>query len=455
MNHSYTLRISILILLWLYSCTGTKQYTKKGDKLQEAGMYEQAADMYYTALIRKPTNVDAQIGLKKNGQRVLDDKTSLFFKNHNLENHKEAVNNYKDAKEYYNKIRSVNVQLDFPEHYETYYTKSKNIYIDQLYVQANTLLNEQKFQEAEPILATILNLEPGYKDVADLKTIATVEPLYEKAVKTMNDGDFKTAFYTFEKITTYRKNYKQTDEYKAICLEKATFSLGLFPITNKTNQPLAESEKVYAYLITELVNARNPLLKIVDRNNIQKILDEQKIGMSGVVNESTAVGTGKLIGVKAVLLCQLIEATHEGGRPYTLNKDGWESYSVEKIDPVSKQKTFDTQYRKISYAETHGISKVKYTVHYQIISTETSQILFSDVVTLSKTDEVNYNSYQGNYKNLYPSQPVNGVTPPGTREFRNRFTQAKNLKSPDELGTEATKEIAQKITGTIINNYVR
>src|SRR5690554_4858443 len=47
---------------------------KKGAKLEEAGLYDNAALFYYNSLLRNSNNVDARIGLARTGQRVVNDK---------------------------------------------------------------------------------------------------------------------------------------------------------------------------------------------------------------------------------------------------------------------------------------------------------------------------------------------------------------------------------------------
>ena len=49
-------------------CNGSKAFVKRAAKMEEAGMTPQAANLYYTAVIKKPTNVDAMVGLKRTGQ---------------------------------------------------------------------------------------------------------------------------------------------------------------------------------------------------------------------------------------------------------------------------------------------------------------------------------------------------------------------------------------------------
>ena len=69
----------LLVLLTIgmvasFSSCASKKYAKRGAKYEQAGMFEQAADMYYQSLVAKPSNIDARIGLQRNGERVLDDK---------------------------------------------------------------------------------------------------------------------------------------------------------------------------------------------------------------------------------------------------------------------------------------------------------------------------------------------------------------------------------------------
>ncbi|MGY8884700.1 MAG: hypothetical protein ACKVKI_04220, partial [Flavobacteriales bacterium] len=67
----WVLTIGLLFGLGLSSCNGAKAYTKKGAKMESAGMIDQAADCYFTALQKKPAYIDALTGLKRTGQQVL------------------------------------------------------------------------------------------------------------------------------------------------------------------------------------------------------------------------------------------------------------------------------------------------------------------------------------------------------------------------------------------------
>ena len=70
-----------VLMIALRGCSGSKSFSKKGEKLDEAGLYAEAADMYLQAAQRNTKNIDAKIGLKKTGQQVLNDELGTFFKN--------------------------------------------------------------------------------------------------------------------------------------------------------------------------------------------------------------------------------------------------------------------------------------------------------------------------------------------------------------------------------------
>ena len=64
----------LMLLITLGSCSGSKSFYKKGQKLDESGLRLEAANFYIESLKRKNSNADAIIALKKTGQFVLDDK---------------------------------------------------------------------------------------------------------------------------------------------------------------------------------------------------------------------------------------------------------------------------------------------------------------------------------------------------------------------------------------------
>jgi TolB-like protein len=68
--------------------------------------------------------------------------------------------------------------------------------------------------------------------------------------------------------------------------------------SNEKAQNLAES--VTEKLVTQLVNLRR--FRVIERSALDKIMEEQKLGMTGFVDDETAVKVGKLAGADLIVL---------------------------------------------------------------------------------------------------------------------------------------------------------
>lgn len=87
----------------------------------------------------------------------------------------------------------------------------------------------------------------------------------------------------------------------ALAQEDARPTVAVLPFVNSaigaSNAELAPLSKGIAdLLINEL--AQNPGIRVVERENIQKLLDEQNLGRDGRVEAATAAQLGKLLGAK-------------------------------------------------------------------------------------------------------------------------------------------------------------
>jgi hypothetical protein len=92
-----------------------------------------------------------------------------------------------------------------------------------------------------------------------------------------------------------------------------------------------------------------------------------------------------------------------------------------------------------------------YRVFYQLVSTQTAQVVASDVISEEALDEVHYASYNGNISTLYPELPTGKFMPTLPKEFREQFNQVKReLKSREEMTQEVCKKLSHKIIEDIL-----
>jgi hypothetical protein len=121
-----------LILLGTQACQNSKHYTKLARKQEAAGLNKEASESYYTALWKKRANIDAQIGMKKTGQTVLNGMLSEFSQKSSFGSKRDAVYTFISVREYQAKIKGVGVELQIPDFYLGDFEQVKKSYLTEL-----------------------------------------------------------------------------------------------------------------------------------------------------------------------------------------------------------------------------------------------------------------------------------------------------------------------------------
>lgn len=440
-------------VLALAACSGSKSFSKKAAKLNEGGMYAEAADMYLQSAVRNAKNLDAKIGLKKTGQMVLNDKLSAFFKAFGVGDDKEAaVNAYLAARDYQDRVQRAGVALEIPDSYAQDFKQVKGEYLVQLYTQGHGLLDQKDYAAAETVFAKIAKLEPGYKDASSLQQIAYLEPLYLAGKEALAAGQYRLAYNKFDSVVAANAVYKDAAALKQQCVEKGRYAIAVLPfsVPGGSTAMAAQAATLQAYVTSAIVDANDPFIQVVDRDNMQKILDEQKLGMSGVVDESTAVSAGKLLGAKAVVMGSVMSYSENAGRLRRSTKDGYESYQVKQVNKETNEVTYITKYRPVKYTELYQENKANISFSYKLVSLETGQVLLSKVVDQQADDHAWYATYDGNASTLLPM--LNGtVNTSGAarRELNALLNAPRTVKSTADLGNQLLRSTSSAMAKTI------
>ncbi len=451
------LKLSFLfftLLLTFTSCDPSKHFMKEGDKQFELGNNDGAANFYYNALVVKPNKIEAAQGLKKTGNIVLANKFGEFGKYVVSNDAEKSVRQYLACKKYYEKCKSVGVELDWPTMYDPIYEDIKNDYISKLYDKGLDLMQNNKFDQAEVVFTTISEIEPSYKDATVLRMKSILEPLYQHGLKMMELENYKEAYRDFNKITTQDITYKNAKILRDEVLAKASVGLGVLPVQNQTRYQ-GFDVRLYQQLVASLVQSKNPFLRVVDRSSLESMLREQQLGMSGVVDPESAAKAGKLIGLKYVLMTAISDLKYEDDGMIKDSIIAYEAYS-ETIPPniPNGLPQSVTRFRKVKYCDMHQKRRLYYRVFYQLVSTQTGQVVESEVITEEASDEIHYATFNGNIKTLYPELPTGNYMPGKPTEFREQFNQVKReLKSREEMIQQVCLQISQKII-TEINLYI-
>lgn len=437
-NRIKTILSIVLVFLILSSCA-SKRYEKQAAKNEQAGLFEDAAELYLKSLEANPKNIDAKIGAKKSGQIALDRKLSEFSRAYLGGQVHTAVFHYVTAKNYSDRFASQGVIFDFPEYYVEQFNEVKNLSIEEKYGQAVQLLDNEKFAESETLLKDIISLESNYKDVKDLYRTAHYEPLYRQGKKQFETRLFRKAYYTFATIENETQGYKEAQQYKADALEAATFVVQVDNFDFRTDPRLAS--RLRSTVMGKLSASENPFLKIIDPTTDKSMSMQKKF-------ESNATLRGRVIQAGVV-----------PGKFSSIDKKGYLKRTYEETDKATGQKTTKVVYDKIMYKEFSQENSANVVFTYQLVATTSGEVLLSDEISLNSNDEMHYATYEGDSKNIYPGfwktktdskEDVVNTSYGDFSELQKLFSGKKTIKSTDQLMTEILEQIALKSSGAVI-----
>ena len=441
----------------LNSCKGAKSYVKRGAKMEAAGMIDQAADFYSTALKKKPANLDALSGLNRTGQIILSRHLALFEEATLRSDKESAIRNFKNAESFYDKVNAFGVTLNFPDSKRAQYESVKNDHVQELYTIATSHLEKLEYNQALKLLEEITSLVPGFKDAASLADFAFCTPTYDLAMTAMDDKLFRSAYETFSDVVNRDETFKDASERRDEVLELGRFTIALMSFKNGSNRRNI-STKLSSYLEQNLMESNDPFLVVVDRESIDLILQEQQLELSGLTS-GAELEIGSLLGVKAILKGTVTGCTVSTTPLRHDNKRGYEKYRVETIDSEGKKRN-ETKYRSVGYSEFYQSSEVAMSFTLKLVSMETGAILSSKTIESYSSDDVRYLKYGGNARMLYPAKSNGSVnaSSSGHNMLLGLIGQRENLKNDNIMVDDVTKNLAVKIQReieSIIKEQVR
>lgn len=122
-------------------------------------------------------------------------------------------------------------------------------------------------------------------------------------------------------------------------------------------------------LISLLV--RSGRFTIIERQQVEKVFNEQALGQSGTITEETAARVGELLGVQAIIIGDILEAEQKTGSHTFSNK---EDDDKKNKDEEKKDKEKKDDFWQFALKTTVGHVKL----HYRMIDTNTGEVLFSN-----------------------------------------------------------------------------
>lgn len=397
---SWLIPLCVLII----GCSASSQFIKDGQEKEKANRIQDAMVAYQTALSVDPENEEAQDGLRRTAQAIQEQKALVLRGMFTSRNWEGVLQVYGEMQSLSNALAS-NVKPSWPKEYD--------------------------------------DINNGAKG-------AVKEESFQRGMDAFNAGRWKEAYKYFTRAEGIDPSYRNVYELKKQSVEKGSVAVGFFPFKNNTNA-FGTEQQIYAFLLKD-ISEKDPFVKVIDRESLERLLNEQKLSVSGVVDEKTGISAGKIIGLKTFIMGRLVTADIDQGRDEIGRKSAFHVTSYTENNKTYFNST------PVDLTIMKEWSTANYSMEYEIISTETGQIMHSDVVSDVVEDKVEYIDYQGNSAELHEIKPPNdqswgdvawAIAP--TRVNDDRLGKKRPVKRANELSRTAVEQLADKLAAELVN----
>ncbi|MBS2100608.1 hypothetical protein [Carboxylicivirga linearis] len=452
--------IILLMSVIAFSSCKSKRLVNKATKFDDAGLYMDAAQLYYQSLAANQNNIDAKLGLQRTGQLVYEDKIKLFKTQYTNGNTKDAVYAYLDADKYFNKVSVLGIKLIGQEEQLTYFEEVKDKYLGELYQSARQALSLEEFAQSESQFNEILSIDANYKDAKSQWIVSKYEPIYRRANKLYNTQLFRSSYFDFDIINKGTKGYKNSIELQQAALDNARLTIAILPMQMRSRSYQTNATKCIQSVFNGIQSISSPFYQVIDSKSIQTIKDWDQIKDANMAIQ-LAKKWGHRFEAKSILQTDMTRLSKRQSRLSKVEKKGYLKKTIEVTNASTNQKEKKVVYEKVRYYEYKQTSSLLMEVNYSLTRIDKDELGVSNTFSANLSDEIHYAKFDGDFKKLVPGYWKSASTDSdddkiyddesSIAKLHSLFKNKQTLKSTYDLEKEAYANCATQITDDLIN----
>ncbi len=395
----YVSLVFILSLSLLMGGCASKRYFKKALKYEQAGLYSNAADLYYSSLAANNNNIEARIGFQRTGQMVLEDRIKVFKSKYKSGTTKEAVYAFREADAYHKKAESVGVKLLLPQEQRVYYQEVEDKYLNNIYQDASKALELVQYGAAETLFAEILAINQTYKDSKSKWVIAKYEPIYQQGNNYLSAKQYRSAYYRFDEVVRGASAYKNSIEQRETALRNATLSIAIAPVGLSDKSDKSTGEQLKTMMANEINQIKAPFYKVIDDQSIRSVSYWRSVS-SPELAVQLAKRQGSRFEAKAVFTMSIDRYNRTIAAATKTEKHGYVKRNTTVVDKATNTTSQKVVYDKVVYYEYTQESKVHFTLEYKLFRIDQNELAVSSRFGDEEISKVHYASFDGDDKAL-------------------------------------------------------
>lgn len=440
MKHFSTALVIFLIMRINVTIAQTK-FFKRALRHETNREYSMAMHVYKEVLYKNMHNKDAKDGLKRSSNALLEDLLSTFFIANENEDYTAIKETSSTISRLQEELKYFDIALSLPTYYIQKIQASETATLNKSYDKGTAAMTQKNYVLAIQHFIEITERDENFKDTQQILKQAKMELLHQQALDKFQAKSYLEAYRLFKQLIEMVPNRTDFKAYADKCIEKGTITMSIL-----SDREAIEGLKnqLKTTFISALSALNNPLLKIVERDNIDKIIDEQKQIFSGLFDEQTTAQLGMLSGAKWILLVKLQDYYYNLLPPQKLIRTAYMKETIKQYDNTGNWRKED-QFVPMVYHEYVKSCELRIALHYKLIEVETGQIILADKISGSKTPQVWYAKYTGEYTSLYPGLDDEiFIAEEKRQEFFQLFEQSTSLPKKKALFDDLRMDIVKK-----------
>jgi|GEM_PF-1830485 len=332
-----------LMMLFIYGCSAAYQAVKRGDELLQMKNYYGASQEYLSALRLEHDNKDAKMKLCQISKQAYEQKLSIAENFEKGKDFESAMRQYSDLSNFLDRANSynclnfgaMNVREKITEmrssSSEKYYKEAESLFASEDYSNAIQRYKDalrhnnpykdstEKIAESYYRIAKKYEAQRGFRNAAKNYenaniTIKGYKDAVQKAAGLYYSlGDYflskqlcRNAWNDFNEVTRIKPDFKNVNEKIKEAEACSVTKIAFIKFDNPTGRNIGGAsmgDLVFDEIKSSLQKRASRFIRIMDREELETVLSEQKLGMAGITDEYSTFK--KLKGVHYLIFGKL------------------------------------------------------------------------------------------------------------------------------------------------------
>lgn len=197
-------------------------------------------------------------------------------------------------------------------------------------------------------------------------------------------GNYQAAYDAFKNSLRYQADDPETGQLLNDVKEKLTVRVAILPFA-ATNLDAKYGSLAAQQILSQALPHKSEFILFLEREHLQKILEEQALSQTGAIDEKTAVQVGRLSGVNTIVVGNITRVGQQLSAPKSYQRVG--HYRKKYRDAKGVERTVEESF---NYTEHEVERWVELNLNYRIVSVETGVILHNESLSQRANDRAQW-----------------------------------------------------------------